>query len=563
MLNKLTLRYKIMVCYAILIAISISISLGVFFLLNNYVVDNIVQDIAVETIKSDNRAYDVILQDVTETSKIIIASQLVQDALSENQWEYDSSATSYLKSYISFNANISAAYLFRNDGRLYFSEKRVLKDITYKDIKNSPFYPTLVDRNGGYLVVENADGSQGDGIRYLTFFRLVRSLKTLEPIGVLCLYMEFDKLFNSGNEPFKMIDLNGVPCVVKNNKENAISDEQIRELAQKDDVFSTIKRTKEGGVVVVGVKNKGLNMYFVRCIPIHDLSIPTSIFTIMVAATIAINGIMIIFGSIWISNYIPRPIEKLIVSMKGVYNGHFEHVEQVTAKDEFGTLQDVYNVMIDKIQVLLNTIIEEQKALRSAELEITMAQIKPHFLYNTLDSINSLAVMGRTKEVTETIKALGDFYRISLNNGKEMVLLEQELESIRSYVYIQQMRYSDLFEVTYSIQPETLKYSIPKMILQPLVENAIYHGIRGAVPDGVIAIETRLVQGTLYIEVRDNGIGMEPEKLEEVMAGESVGLGATMKRIAIIYGARSRFEIKSTPGAGTQVLISIDEEVLE
>ena len=233
-------------------------------------------------------------------------------------------------------------------------------------------------------------------------------------------------------------------------------------------------------------------MTFVRCIPVYDAPLPLSMYMTIIALTILLNGFLFIFGSFWISRYISRPVKALIEAIEGVYNGNFNYVTTINTKDEIGRFQDVYNITIQKIQQLISDIIEEQKALRRAELEITIAQINPHFLYNTLNTINSLAVMGKTKEVSETIKALGDFYKSSLSGGEDLITLEKELDSIRSYIYIQQLRYAGLFRMEYDVQPEALNVRVPKMILQPLVENSIYHGIRTAAEeDGLILIKAR------------------------------------------------------------------------
>ena len=166
--------------------------------------------------------------------------------------------------------------------------------------------------------------------------------------------------------------------------------------------------------------------------------------------------------------------------------------------------------------------------------------------------------MGKTAEVSETIKALGDFYKNSLSNGEDLITLEKELESIHSYIYIQQLRYAGLFRMEYDVKPEALSVRVPKMILQPLVENAIYHGIRMSVEgDGLILIKAWVEANDLRIEVTDNGNGMSGERLEEVRKGKSIGLGATMRRIAIACGEGSEFKIQSTLGEGTTISIKM------
>ncbi len=554
---QLSLRNKIILCYTILIAVSISISLLIFFLSRDYITNKAVQEIALESIEADNRAFDAMLHDVLDTSKTIIASQLVQDALNRYTWEADSKAMSYFKELISFKTIISSAYIFREDGIRYYSDKRILKSFSYNDIVNLPIYKKILEKNGGYVVALNSGGLIKEDTEYISFMRLVKSLRTFKPIGLLCINVEFNKMFNLDKKNVAIIEAKDDIFVIENNVDNVLQNQMIEDMFNGNYKFSRILYHGISNYVIVGIKNEGLNMKFIRCIPVHEISVPISAFTMLLIIIIAISILLIFFGSIWISNFISRPIKNLIESMEGVYNGNFNFSSAINTKDEIGHLQDVYNITIDKIQKLINDIYEEQNALRRAELEITMAQIKPHFLYNTLNSISSLAIIGKTKEVSETINALGNFYKSCLNNGKEIISLEKELQSIRSYQYIQQLRYMDLFDIEYDIKEDALSVNIPKMILQPLVENSIYHGIRGNITDGLIKIKAYVDDDYLYIRVTDNGKGMTKEKLNEVLNGDSVGLNSTRKRILIMCGESSEFKIESTLNEGTCVSIKI------
>lgn len=157
--------------------------------------------------------------------------------------------------------------------------------------------------------------------------------------------------------------------------------------------------------------------------------------------------------------------------MKGVENGEFKEVNIDTGNDEIGKLKNVYNTMIYKIENLIEQIVKEQKIKRKAELDVLQSQIKPHFLYNSFDTISSLALDNRNDEVYKIIKALGNFYRTSLSNGKEVISIEEEIKTVKSYLTIQQIRYDNMFNVNISVDERANKYKILKLILQPLVEN--------------------------------------------------------------------------------------------
>ncbi len=554
---QLSIRNKIILCYAILILMSISISLGIFFSSKDYITNKTFEEISLDSIESDNKAINAVLRDVLDTSKTIISSSIVQDGLIKFSWEEDLKIMNYLKETVNFKSAISSAYIVRQNGDKYYSEKKVFKNINYESVVNLPIYNKIVEKKGGYVVSLNACGLIDEKIQYISFFRIINSLKNFKPIGILCINVEFNKMFGMDYDDVDLLNDNSSVYIVKNNIDNIISKQAIADLFNKNDKFSEILREGKNNYVIVGIKNEGLNMSIIKCLSVYEVSIPLSAFTSIIALIIVISSLLIFFGSVWISNYISRPIKKLIESMDCVFNGKFNYVDSITTKDEIGRFQEVYNITIDKIQRLIKDVYEEQKALHKAELEITIAQIKPHFLYNTLNTISSLAVMGKTEEVSETINALGNFYKACLNNGDEIISLEKELQSIKSYQYIQQLRYKDLFDIEYDVSQEALDVNVPKMILQPLVENSIYHGIRENIIDGLIEIKAFVDEEFLYIEVIDNGKGMDNKKLQEVLLGKSVGINATKKRIKILCGETSEFKVDSALGEGTSVKIKI------
>jgi two-component system sensor histidine kinase YesM len=547
---RLSIRKKIMLSYTLLVIISITISSVIMLYSRDYVANRSMQDTALDAIQADNRAFDTTRQYIHSSSMAIIANQLVQNALTEFNWEADRLAMRYVMEAVSLDPIVSSTYILRPDGMRYYSDKVTYKPISYTAVQGTPVYADIAARNGGYVITRNAGGLINDGIEYFSFMRTINSLKTLQPIGMLCINVEFSRIFNPRKEPMQLVDTQDGTLV--------IGSDEAYTMFGDEDAFSQVLNRQYKNYVVTGVRNRELSMLFVRCIPIYDAPLPLSLYTTIIALMILFNGLLLIFGSAWISKYISKPVKTLIAGIEGVYKGNFNLVTSINTHDEIERFQDVYNTTIRKIQQLISDIIEEQKALRRAELEITIAQINPHFLYNTLNTINSLAVMGKTAEVSETTKALGDFYKNSLSNGEELISLETELDAIRSYLYIQQLRYAGMFHIEYDIEPEALALRVPKMILQPLVENAIYHGIRMSVEDeGLIRIRAWAADGFLHIVVTDNGNGMSAERLAEVRKGKSIGLGATMRRIAILCGESSRFTIDSVQGESTTVTIQM------
>ncbi len=215
---------------------------------------------------------------------------------------------------------------------------------------------------------------------------------------------------------------------------------------------------------------------------------------------------------------------------------------------------------------------EEQKQLRKAEFELLQAQINPHFLYNTLDAIVWSAEAGNHKQVVNMVGSLSDFFRTSLNKGKEIVTVKEDIHHVRSYLEIQQIRYQDILTYNIEVSEEIFDYLIPKITIQPVVENALYHGIKNKRGGGNISIEGKDAGDHIEICVRDNGIGMETGRLNEVREAISSGSSEESKiyglynvneRIRLGFGEEYGLIINSTYGDGTDVTIVLPKILTE
>ena len=222
--------------------------------------------------------------------------------------------------------------------------------------------------------------------------------------------------------------------------------------------------------------------------------------------------------------------------------------------------------MIDKINELIGQVTTEQIRLRKAEFELLQAQINPHFLYNTLDAIVWLAEAGEQRKVVSMVGSLSEFFRMSLNQGKDIVTIKEELQHIRSYLEIQQMRYQDILEYEIDIPQELFDDRIPKITIQPLVENALYHGIKNKRGGGKIQISGRVENDCAIVQIRDNGIGITPERLKQIIDGmvnkvptesDIYGLYNVNERIRLDFGEKYGITIDSTHMEGTCVSVIV------
>jgi two-component system sensor histidine kinase YesM len=272
--------------------------------------------------------------------------------------------------------------------------------------------------------------------------------------------------------------------------------------------------------------------------------------------------ISIIFAfltSAFISSKISEPIKKLEKSMKLVEQGKFDIFINVSGEAEVAQLSKAFNIMVSRIRNLMDQIVKEQEAKRISELNALQAQINPHFLYNTLDSIVWMAERGKSSEVITMVTALAKLFRISISRGRNVITVREELEHARNYLIIQSIRYRNKFSFEIEAQEETLKLQTIKLILQPIIENAIYHGIEYMVDQGIIQISVRREQDRLLFVVKDNGLGIKPEILKSILAqnpkSSGVGVKNVHERIQLFYGSAYGLNIESRVEEGTTVTI--------
>ncbi|WP_139903460.1 sensor histidine kinase [Clostridium thermarum] len=275
----------------------------------------------------------------------------------------------------------------------------------------------------------------------------------------------------------------------------------------------------------------------------------------------------IIFGiiffliiGIFVSAKISKPIRELERSMRLVEKGNFDIHINVTGEEEVVKLSNTFNKMVTRIRELMDQIVLEQEAKRKSEFEALQSQINPHFLYNTLDSIVWMAENEKQEDVVTMVTALAKLFRISISKGKNIITVEQEIEHARNYLIIQKIRYKNKFDYEIHVQEEALRYKTLKLILQPVIENSIYHGIEYMVDKGLIKISAEIVHNKLLFTVSDNGLGMPPEVLESLLSKESksnkgsgVGVKNVHERIQLSFGKEYGLQIESEQEVGTIV----------
>ena len=278
-----------------------------------------------------------------------------------------------------------------------------------------------------------------------------------------------------------------------------------------------------------------------------------------------IIGAFILLAFMWLINtYIAKnviyPIQRLVDSMAEVQNGWLHRVSMNVNDDEIGLLKNSYNAMLIEINQLIDELLQKEKTLRMAELDALQEQMKPHFLYNTLDMIRYMALENRTDEVYNMLETLGNFYRRFLSKGSTDLSLGEEIEIVKSYLTLQRTRFEDIFTDEYEIEEGLSSIRVPRLILQPLVENSIYHGIRPKGEHGVIRVTVKRQEDFLFLSIYDNGIGMSAHQRELLFSGKdsrSFGFQGTIERIRYYYKTEDVFEIHSVEGEYCEIILKL------
>jgi len=281
---------------------------------------------------------------------------------------------------------------------------------------------------------------------------------------------------------------------------------------------------------------------------------------------ISIIAFMVLGITILLSNIFYKPLEKLVSAMQMIENRNLDVRIDDKRADEYQRVYKGFNDMVSELKRLIKDLTNEKILKKEAEIKLLQAQINPHFLYNTLESIHSIAKIKKVEEIALMVSALSKFYRISLSGGKDIVTLKEAVELVKDYLTIQNIRFKGKISYYFDISDELMRYRVPKLILQPIVENSIYHGIERSKGNGILNIYGMLDKSNLNLVVEDNGVGIEKESLEELQRSieddsfensKNFALKNLNQQIKLKYGPNYGLSIKSEYGKGTCVTIRL------
>lgn len=470
--------------------------------------------------------------------------------------------------FVKFNHDIAGIMIVNSNGG-YISDvmNKVSRDSlvteewyskAYNDPENIQIFTKPVGRNIDNIFRYSAD-------EVFSMSKAVVDSSTKEIKGVILIDIKLDAIkeiienskpgtagfvyIMDNNKQIVYTPVNNIVYRIKNEWIDEINNEIIIKNINGENYQLTKFKSKYTGWETIGVFPESESLRVVEDIKYYS-------FIAAIIALIIAEFLVVIF-----TKSIVKPMYKLKQLMKSAQEGDLTVSFNTKYNDEVGELGSSFNNMVKEINNLINLVQKEEKSKRIAEMNVLQAQIKPHFMYNTLDTIRWMAEEHNEENIVEIIEAFTNLLRISLSKGKEMISVQDELNHVQSYLIIQKIRYEDKLDYEIEFDENILNFEVIKLILQPLVENAIYHGIKEKRGNGKIVITGKIETNMLCFTVMDNGKGMEEEvliKINKMLSSgdknkNEIGYGIfnVNERIRIIYGEEYGLRYKSIYGEGT------------
>ena len=388
----------------------------------------------------------------------------------------------------------------------------------------------------------------------LPYVRTIKSLDMKRNLGLVIINLKEATIYNTYRNLLGELDgdifiLDDQGMIISNRNKNYLgkSFSSISKLENIKGIKSSYVEVEMDGknFLLIELNDNKTNWKYVYLISLERMLEGTGSISQITIVICLLTVLLSFIVGITVASRITIPINRLIAFVNTVDSGKLDLECKIDRKDEIGKLSTFLNKMIKKLKISIEEIYQVQKAKKDAELKALVFQINPHFLYNTLSSIIWLANNGENGKVIEMVDTLSKLFRISINRGKEFITINKEIEHVQSYITIQRIRYKDQFICAIDVDYDILDYFTPKLILQPLVENAIYHGIKNLEEKGVIKIEGKMEEDRIVFNVIDNGDAMTDDKMEALNnfltgyvkdSNSGIGIANVNNRIKLYFG---------------------------
>lgn len=411
----------------------------------------------------------------------------------------------------------------------------------------------------------------------ISLFRMIKDQYYQKNLGVL--YISFDpQIFSNltqslninNNNEILILD-NNDQVVNKSSSRGPLDNEILKELGKNNASRGndTVKEEKNGGKIYFYYPISDFDWKVVGVIPISEV---TKDNIEIVKVTVIAFVISIIFSSIiwfFVSSSIINPVKKLTRATKLVRSGNFDVKVNYSSENELGVLTSNFNFMLEKINTLMDEVVQENVRKKDAEYKALQAQINPHFLYNTLNSIRWMAIIQNAENIKKVVDALGRLLRNTTSRREEFITINEEIDNVRDYIYIQKIAYKNKFEVIWNVDETVLDYKCIKFILQPIIENSIFHGIEPKNLYGTIWINIYEENGFIVFSVKDDGVGMNEQQINDLLYKDDmksgnkfsgIGISNVFDRIKLTYKAFGSMVIDSRLGEYTNIIIKFPKD---
>lgn len=422
--------------------------------------------------------------------------------------------------------------------------------LSSRSIENTDWYKSIISLNQNDQWLQIDTDKQLDNISH--FRKLVDSSGISSVIGYVRVTARFDELLgNFDTFPIEQgISLRLIDLASGGNLyTRGAPDEQIY----------------NGSYLSVREEIPGTNFVIETLVPYAYLNKDASRMQKVISTVCLISFLVMACIGYLVARLSGKKMKRIVTLVRSFQEGNFHKRIGFSGNDEFVHIADSFNQMATSIQELIENVYVQGIQKKQAELDVLQAQISPHFLYNTLSTIGSLANLGEVQKVTKMIRELSKFYRLTLNGGQVYISIGKELEQVESYLEIQKVKYADAFKVYYDIDPEIIHIPIIKLIVQPFVENIFKHAWFGETI--AIRITGKRLGDRIELKIIDNGIGMRPETVQKMLSNtihlDRYGLKNVEERIKLRYGTDFGIHIASYYGAGTTVQIILPVESTE
>lgn len=539
-----------------------------------------VSESTVETLKQIDKNLYSMVGDAQDISLFIVSNRNIRNYLKLNKDETTSinDTLFYLNEDLSNLANsksyISAINIYGDNGLNF--ETSGPSQYIIKTLQSQ--YENSIPRDGNYIITPTYKRDyQSMGMQYvMSFYRQINDVNNFSKrLGIMRIDIN-ESLINKIYKDIKIGDTGYM--FIANRDGNIVSHSDKNEIStnMKENPYFKSVFLNDGGyyrekingkdVLVTHYTSKDQNLIFVSIVPFKELINQVNVIRNMTIIVILLASFFAFIITYLISSKITTPIKKLTKLMQKVEEGNLDVVANVKRKDEIGALGRSFNSMISELKTLIEEVYKNQISRKEAELRALQAQINPHFLYNTLDVIYWTSRIEGAPKTGEIVNALAKLFRLALNKGNEITTVEKEVEHLQSYIIIQKMRYTEEPDIEVGVDPSIYHCKTIKLILQPLVENALIHGIGELDKKGVIKVTGKIEGEDILFEIIDNGVGMEVQRIKEIFEGDTeekkgYGIKNVDERIKLYFGEKYGIKIYSEKGKGTKVEVRISQNI--